>query len=293
MPKTLVTHNSRFHADDVFAAATLTILFPDARILRSRERSVLDSGDIVFDVGDVYDPTTLRFDHHQEGGAGKRDNNIPYAAFGLVWKEFGEKICGSKDIAEAIDKKVVQAIDAMDNGLDLYDPRIPGLFPYTFQTITFSCGPTWKEDPAETDQNFLKLVEFARMILQREIVQARDGLEAVTYVEKAYEDASDKRIIVLDDNYPWQTYLLTKIEPLYVLRKDIQSTNWKVEAVPAKTMSYELRKEMPKSWAGKRDGEFVKVSGVPDAVFCHNNLFLAVAKSKEGALRLAQIAVES
>jgi uncharacterized UPF0160 family protein len=33
------------------------------------------------------------------------------------------------------------------------------------------------------------------------------------------------------------------------------------------------------------------VNGVPDAVFCHNHRFVAAAKSKEGAIRLAQIAV--
>jgi len=34
-----------------------------------------------------------------------------------------------------------------------------------------------------------------------------------------------------------------------------------------------------------------KVTGVPDATFCHNGRFLAVAKSKEGALKLAEIAL--
>jgi len=53
------------------------------------------------------------------------------------------------------------------------------------------------------------------------------------------------------------------------------------------------RKNFPKPWAGLRDEELANVSGVRDAVFCHRGLFLAVAQSKEGAVKLAQIAVES
>jgi uncharacterized UPF0160 family protein len=37
--------------------------------------------------------------------------------------------------------------------------------------------------------------------------------------------------------------------------------------------------------------ELAQVTGVADAVFCHNKLFMAVAKSKEGAIKLAELAL--
>ena len=43
----------------------------------------MDSADIVIDVGGQYDPDAGRFDHHQRGGAGERENGIPYSSFGL------------------------------------------------------------------------------------------------------------------------------------------------------------------------------------------------------------------
>jgi uncharacterized UPF0160 family protein len=49
----------------------------------------------------------------------------------------------------------------------------------------------------------------------------------------------------------------------------------------------------PDSWAGKRDAELVKATGVADAIFCHNNRFMMVAGSKEGALALAELALSS
>ena len=57
--------------------------------------------------------------------------------------------------------------------------------------------------------------------------------------------------------------------------------------------SFENRKSLPESWAAKRGKELAAITGVPDAVFCHNARFLAVSESKEGALRLAQIALQS
>ena len=56
---------------------------------------------------------------------------------------------------------------------------------------------------------------------------------------------------------------------------------------------FEDRMKLPAAWAGLRDEELAKVTGVPDAVFCHRALFLAVAKSKEGALALAKLALSN
>jgi uncharacterized UPF0160 family protein len=289
----LVTHNSRFHADDVFASATLLLRYPGSKIIRSRDQKIIDDADIVYDVGNIYDPEQLRFDHHQKGGAGHRDNGIPYASFGLVWRHFGEEIAGSREVAERIDRKLVQPIDAMDNGMDILTPKMAGLYPYTFQTVTFSFGPTWKEAESQIDKNFFDLVAFAERILDREIVQAKDLVEGEKFVKAAYEKAADRRVIELDANYPWDEFLSTKPEPLYVIRPVSQSPNWQVEAVRDDIHSYAMRKELPENWAGKRDDDFAATSGVPDAHFCHNGRFMAVARSREGALKLAELSLEN
>ncbi len=91
--KIAVTHCGSFHTDDVFACATLSLYFKKNnlkyKLIRTRDDNIIKKADYVFDVGGIYDPKIDRFDHHQYGGAGKRENNIPYASFGLVWKKFG------------------------------------------------------------------------------------------------------------------------------------------------------------------------------------------------------------
>ena len=39
---TIVTHNGKFHADEVMATAILLALFPHATLIRTRDRKVID-----------------------------------------------------------------------------------------------------------------------------------------------------------------------------------------------------------------------------------------------------------
>lgn len=58
--QTLVTHDGTFHADDIFACATLSLyLKNNIKIIRTRDPKIIEKGDYVFDVGGVYDPEKI------------------------------------------------------------------------------------------------------------------------------------------------------------------------------------------------------------------------------------------
>ena len=84
LPERGFTHGSSFHADDVFSTALLQILKPGIQIQRGLQVPQ-DFDGIVYDIG------RGRFDHHQEDKE-IRKNGTPYAAFGLLWREYGEYI---------------------------------------------------------------------------------------------------------------------------------------------------------------------------------------------------------
>jgi len=65
----LVTHSGGFHADELLSSVILTRLFPEARIIRSRnvEWTTPAADRIIYDVGGQYDPAAGIFDHHQRG----------------------------------------------------------------------------------------------------------------------------------------------------------------------------------------------------------------------------------
>lgn len=297
MTKKLVTHNGSFHSDDIFATATLSIVLERAgeqfEVIRTRDEEIIKNADFVYDVGGVYDEATNRFDHHQIGGAGKDEHGIEYSSFGLVWKKFGTEISGNEKIAKAVRDRLVAPIDGPDNGQDIYNTNFENISPYTIQSYFFSIQPAWNEDDSKIDEVFLDCVKFAKSILLREVTLAQGLFDAEEKIMSIYENTTDKRILVLDNHYPFDSILYKIPDPLFIIypRSD---TTWGIRAVRKNPKSFENRKNLPKDWGGLRDEEELKkLTGVEDAVFCHRALFLAVAKTKEGAIKLAQIAVES
>lgn len=292
-PIRVVTHSGSFHADDILAVATLQLFLKGrVKVVRSREQVDIDAADYVVDVGGEYDVKRNRFDHHQANGAGARANGIPYASFGLVWKTFGAKLCGSEKAAEAIDRGFVQPVDAIDNGMEITSSLFPDVYPYSFGNGLSAFLPSWKEvrdESVKTDAMFMKAVAMARAVLTREIQRAKDGEEGRLFAEKAYQAAEDKRVVTMDQSYPWTEVLCSHPEPLYAIYP--QGDKWHVKAVRSNPRSFKTRKDFPAAWAGLRGDELAKATGVADAIFCHKNAFLVGAKSLEGAKQLAKRAL--
>jgi len=296
---TIVTHSSSFHTDDVFAVATLLLVLGDGvdvSVVRSRDMDIIKKGDYVVDVGGIYDPKINRFDHHQEGGAGVRPNSVPYAAFGLVWKTFGEKLVGSFAGADRIDKLIVQPIDAGDNGIQFLETKITDLHPLDIGLLTSIFIASYLSfmtiQVSLVDYFQRSAVSYAKVIMSRAITSVRDELEAEQYVLDSYNKAEDKRLIETKDGYPWSEVLSKFPEPLFVIYEN-KDKNWSIKNIRSDLFSFEPRKKLPESWAGKRNEELEKITGVTGSIFCHSARFLVVAKTKEAILKLAKIALES
>ena len=298
--KICVTHNGAFHADDLFATATLSILNNgNIKIIRTRDPKIIAMGDYVYDVGGENDGERNKFDHHQKGGGGVRENGIPYAAFGLVWKKYGEQICGNKEVSDCIDTKIVAPIDAKDNGIDISRFIFEGIHSYSVSAIFLSEMPTWKEDNSKIDSIFIKQVKKVIDLLKREIKVTKDDLEGQKIILEAYKKTKDKKIIVVDFDLP--RYLMNETlckfdEPVYFVYpsfRDNKIIGWKTEAVRKSTDTMESRKLFPEAWRGlmESSGKLKEVTGVPDAQFCHKSGFFLTVGSKEGAIRLAEKAL--
>lgn len=82
------THNKFFHSDDVVACAMLCLLHEKRKIeiVRTRDEQILQECNICVDIGGG------AFDHHMPDFNKVRENKIPYASAGLVWKRFAIQI---------------------------------------------------------------------------------------------------------------------------------------------------------------------------------------------------------
>lgn len=289
---TIVTHSGSFHTDDVFAVATLCLLLEkenEIKIIRTRDNEIIHTGDYVVDCGFVYEPSIHRFDHHQEGGAGTRSNGIPYSSFGLVWKEYGHILAGGEVEAIALDREVVQPIDAMDNGITFMKTEREGLYMPSIKDIVNSFRITWKEDESELDTNFLYLVNVAKMFIQREIKRIKDNKEGSEIIKSLIANNKDKRLLIIDKHYEYELVTYMYEELLLVVYPKRQDSTWGVEVVRKDYHSYEGKILFPEEWAGKTRQELVQLTGISDIIFCHTKRFLVVTKTKQSAIEIAHL----
>ncbi|NQZ82324.1 MAG: MYG1 family protein [Colwellia sp.] len=285
--KIIATHNGNFHADDVFSIAALRQIIPSFKLIRTRDLDLIGKADIVIDVGGEYDPDSGRFDHHQRGGAGKRDNGVPYSSFGLIWQKYGLEICqANQDVANAVDVNLVSMIDAVDCG------HVEGVYNGISLSQTIAMfNPTWQED-SHFDSCFDEAVDFASRILKRFIASADGDISAKEIVTKAITKAKDPRVVILEKYIPWKETVLTlSADALFMVYPSL-SGEWIIHAVPAELGSFEDRKPLPKQWAGLSNKALSEVTDIDDAMFCHNGLFIAGAKSMESIMKMASIALQ-
>lgn len=303
-PITVATHNGSFHADDVFAVATLSIWAEkqDRRleVIRTRDKTLIDKADIVVDVGDKYDPENKRFDHHQRGGAGARSvgnpttsgPSIPYASFGLVWKHYGDEICSTEE-ARGVEEKLVVPIDARDNGMIISTANELGIVDHRTSNAISDFNLTWQEDLKDLQKQFCKAVIFAKEILEREIIITKGEIDGGRVTSEAIRNQGNPLILILDKPTFWKKVVISNENTKLVVYPSKDGNVWCVQTARDSLEDYDTNRiKFPESWQGLRDEELIKVSGVNDAIFCHKGGFIASAKTKEGALSLAKKALE-
>merc|ERR1719329_946568 len=65
----------------------------------------------------------------------------------------------------------------------------------------------------------------------------------------------------------------------FVLYSD-PNGKWRIQGVPPKEGSFELRVPLKKEWCGKRDKELNELAGITDGTFVHANGFIGGADSQ-------------
>ena len=288
----LITHSGTFHADEVFATVLLSKIFKEVTVYRTFKVPEDVSDDvIVYDIG--YGP----LDHHQKGGNGARENGVPYASCGLVWKKYGREILkdmpDAEFIWEAMDRELIQGIDAIDNG-SVPPNQYPAKLLSVSKIISY-INPCW-DSTEDTDEAFWKAVFLAECIFDTMLSSIISQAKAKGIVEKAIE-GSKEHIMVLDKFVPWQESLFVsknpKADEILVVVFPSNRGGYNFQCVPNSPGSFTLKKSVPEEWKGLNGEQLQSITKVKDATFCHAAGFIGGASSFEGAYMLAKKAVES
>jgi uncharacterized UPF0160 family protein len=305
----LVTHSGKFHCDEVFAYAVLRLALglskpgEDHILLRTRKPELIERGDIVFDVGSVFDATTNRFDHHQRG-APLRPDETPFSSAGLIWQEYGERAVaallaptGGEHFAPAIaaelDQKLVRRIDEIDTGVSASGTVSRDAL--NLAALLGDFNPAWDSPdatgPTAGDAAFQQAAAMARDVLANRVEAARAKRQAEASVLAAFGAAEDPRVLVLETGMPWKAAVFSHDLPVIFCISPASNGNWMVDTMPPEPGSFAQRLPLPEAWAGLENAALAEASGVEDAVFVHLRRFVGAAKSRAGAIEMARKAL--
>lgn len=297
----LVTHSGGFHADELMSSAILTRLYPDATLLRTRDRSWITPANdrIIYDVGGDYDADAQIFDHHQRPSP-LREDEQPYSSFGLIWKHFGDAYLADLGVPEAdiesvhtsVDTKFVLPIDLLDNGA--MDPSVAGpLSVLTLPSLLGSLKPVFDDaSPTADDDAFHSALPIAARFIEAFIANVAAKNRAQGIVEAAIANAGEGAILELPMGMPYRSSLL-KMEADHILFVvNPRGANWTLNGIKLSHDTFDQRADLPASWAGLTDAALEDATGVQGAKFCHNARFIAVANSREAIMEMAAIAVK-
>ena len=316
----LYTHDGQFHADEVFATAMFSLMAEEIHVVRGPDTELpKEKGWIIYDIGGG------PLDHHtmenKENNGFHPGTEIPYAACGLVWREYYPEILAELDCPERymdrvytrVENSLVIGIDAEDNEVNptlLSLEKVPNLNEELKQEIARAArtsitvtqiikdfNPTWNSnmDPYEC---FMDAVSFAKDILLNRIYSAISSLDARDFVMRAI-DYSASHILIMDQFAPWEGVLYgqrnnAKANDIWYAVYPALRGGWNVQCARAGgERRDEFRHPLPKEWYGLRGEELQKVSGIKTALFCHVSGFLAAAETQEDALAMASLAART
>jgi len=242
----------RFHCDEVLALKMLTSYTKDyknAKIIRSREKEVIDKCDVVVDVGGQFDPKRNRYDHHQRGFNETFTDKytIKLSSAGLIYKYFAKEIIRNilqktdeerKENNEWTDQQIdaiqhfvycnlIEGVDALDNGISQYDSE--NTPKYRVLTDLGSrvqrLNPNWKETNKDPEQE-MERFEQAMTIVEDELLHfvkdcAYSWLPAQSLVQNAIDNRfkvhSSGLIMELPQFCPWTDHFFEMEE-----KQDVQ-----------------------------------------------------------------------
>lgn len=243
-PKTIGTHDGIFHCDEILACFMLHQLpeYAGAAVLRTRDPALLRDCDIVVDVGATYEPSALRFDHHQatfkdtfgsvrpELCPADRFRAVRLSSAGLIYAHYGEAVirtilaakCPQLELNAADLRHIyvkfyagfVQEIDGIDNGVPQFDGEPLYRVSTDLSSRVAAFNAPWNGDAAAFDA----LAQFARAeklagaeFIDRVVYLASSWWPARRIVEEAvsgrFEVHASGAILELKQFAPWKEHL--------------------------------------------------------------------------------------
>lgn len=274
-----ITHSGTMHADEVFSTAFLDLFKGDVRVFRTSSIDSLKIPDDVF----VYDIGRGKFDHHQNDAL-KREDGITYCSFGLLWKEFGKQFLKEygielvDEVWNAVDKDLVEEIDADDNGVFA---KVDASYKVkTIPGVIKLFNPSFDSGQIESEQ-FLKAVLIARSILEEEILYINGKCIAEKRIKNIISELNgDEKYLVLDSFLPYEETIISSdiCKNILFVAYPSNRGGYAIKTVPKSADDHSARMLFPEEWAGLEGKTLEEVSNISGLGFCHTGRFIVTCR---------------
>ena len=289
--------------------------FVNYELLRSRDPQILGSCDILIDVGGIYDPKTLRFDHHQLSFQETFDDtsHILLSSAGIVYKHYAQSILSQAPLnltSEHLNwlwrylyRQFIMSIDALDNGIDRYPnpepPRYTNLTTLSHRIARLN----WYQDVYDSARQGERFHEASRMFVTEWHSWIEEALTIVLPSFLQFEKALPRRIAIAPGQEAVEVNANTIWEPVidhcpdaarvvYVYWQDAKG-NWCIQSPRIHPESFASRRAFPKVIRGQPTAKIKEITKIDQVNFCHRSGFFAVTKSLESCLALMAFSAEN
>lgn len=298
----LVTHSGGFHADELMSSVILTRLFPQAVLMRTREKAWLAPSPerIIYDVGGAFEAEAQIFDHHQRPSP-LREDGQPYSSFGLIWAQYGRAYLAALQVPEAeieaihgkFDARFVLPVDLLDNGA--VEPSVAGILSVlSLPSLLGTLKPSFDDaSPTADDDAFRAALPIVQVFIEAQIRNLAASARAQASVMAAIEAAGTSAVLELPMGMPFRSALDKAGADHILFVVTPRGGDWTLGGIKLSGDSFEQRADLPEAWAGLSDAELEAATGVKGAKFCHKARFIAVASSREAILQMADLAVKA
>lgn len=264
-----VTHDGRFHCDDVFGYVVLRLALGvseagrDHALMRTLDPSVIAAADYAWDVGVP-----------GGGDAGTEEGIAASGTAGRIWATYGEmavrvllapkaaQLAGI--IAEMIAVTLVRHIDAAmaETG------ACPD--PIGLAALVADCNLAWDDpflgNPDAEDGAFLAAADLVADVLRRRVAMVRARLAADASVLAAHRRSADPRLLQLERELPWQASVRAHRLPVLCAIYPEPDGTWMVDATPPEWVSCPDEAALPRAWADLTKAAPILLSHVAAAV---------------------------
>jgi uncharacterized UPF0160 family protein len=289
-----ITHNRRFHIDDVLSTIILELVFGViylARVDNFYEKSTTDK--FIYDLNGFNtipfkSVTTIKY----------RKNGVIYSSAGYIWSKYGKEVPMIKDnpkveeIVDIVDKRFIQGVDANA------EQKIPKSdYPAYMQTLTdivAGFNPVGKSTDEEYNERFLKACETIRTIFINEIEKAIGAAKQSDVYKEALLESKDG-LAILNEVVPWDGIFYNEerfseiLNKLYYIVYPTTQGSFEVRAIPLYYHGIRPKRAFPEDW--RESSDLYNIFNDSDVISCNKTGTVIRTSTKEAAVKVAEKAL--